>query len=37
MAAQAGSPPAIVTTLRHYHDPAPEGRAALLQWADQQH
>ncbi len=37
LAAHAGSPPVIVTTLRHYHDPAPCGAAALLQWADQQH
>lgn len=37
MAAAADSPPEIVTTLRHYHDAAPSGRAALLQWADEQH
>lgn len=37
MAAAAGSPPEVVTTIRHYHDPAPQGRAAVLQWADQQH
>lgn len=37
MAAAAGSPPEIVATLRHYHDAAPEGRAAILQWADEQH
>ncbi|MFQ3661087.1 MAG: hypothetical protein SNJ69_01700 [Chloroflexaceae bacterium] len=37
MAAAAGSPPEVVETLRHYHDPAPAGRAALLQWADEQH
>lgn len=37
MAAAAGSPPELVTTLRHYHDTAPSGRAALLQWADEQH
>ncbi|NNJ10147.1 hypothetical protein EKD04_007390 [Chloroflexales bacterium ZM16-3] len=37
MAAEAGSPPAIVDTLRHYHDPAPTGMAAILQWADEQH
>lgn len=37
MAAAAGSPPELVAALRHYHDPAPSGRAALLQWADEQH
>lgn len=37
MAAAAGSPPAIVATIRHYHDPTPHGMAALLQWADEQH
>ncbi len=37
MAAAAGSPPEIVATIRHYHDRAPQGRAALLQWADEQH
>lgn len=37
MAAAAGSPPEIVATIRHYHDRAPTGRAALLQWADEQH
>ncbi len=37
MAAAAGSPPEIVDTLRHYHDPAPAGLAAILQWADNQH
>jgi len=37
MAAAAGSPPEIVDTLRHYHDPQPAGMAAILQWADQQH
>lgn len=37
MAAAAGSPPEMVEALRHYHDPAPTGRAALLQWADEQH
>jgi putative nucleotidyltransferase with HDIG domain len=37
MARDAGSPPEIVTTIRHYHDPAPTGRAALLKWADEQH
>lgn len=37
MAEAAGSPPEIVTTLRHYHDPSPCGRAALLKWADEQH
>lgn len=37
MAAAVGSPPEMVETLRRYHDPAPTGRAALLQWADEQH
>jgi hypothetical protein len=37
MASAAGSPPEIVATLRHYHDPVPHGRAALLKWADEQH
>ncbi|GAB4448143.1 MAG: HDIG domain-containing protein [Chloroflexi bacterium OHK40] len=37
MAAQAGSPPEIVAIIRHYHDPTPGGRAALLKWADEQH
>ncbi len=36
MAAAAGSPPEIVETIRHYHDPHPTGRAARLQWADEQ-
>jgi hypothetical protein len=36
-AACAGSPPVMLTTLRHYHDPSPTGLAALLQWADEQH
>lgn len=36
MAAVAGSPPEVVATIRHYHDPAPSGRAKLLQWADEQ-
>ncbi len=36
MAERAGSPPEIVAALRHYHDPAPTGRAALLKWADEQ-
>lgn len=36
MAREAGSPPEIVMALRHYHDPAPTGRAALLKWADEQ-
>ena len=36
-AAAAGCPPEIVTTIRHYHDEAPTGRAAVLQWADEQH
>jgi len=37
MSAAAGSPPEIIVTLRHYHDSAPVDRAALLQWADEQH
>jgi hypothetical protein len=37
MAVEAGSPPAMVAMIRHYHDPAPQGAAALLQWADEQH
>lgn len=37
MAAAAGSPSVVVTTMRHYHDPAPDGYAALLKWADEQH
>jgi hypothetical protein len=37
LAAHAGAPLEIVATIRHYHDPAPQGRAARLQWADQQH
>jgi len=37
MAAAAGSPPEVVDTIRHYHDPAPRDRAAVLQWADEQH
>jgi hypothetical protein len=37
MATAAGSPPEIVETLRRYHDPAPTGMAAILQWADEQH
>ncbi|HMQ33707.1 MAG TPA: HDIG domain-containing protein [Chloroflexaceae bacterium] len=36
MAERAGSPPEVVATIRHYHDPAPTGRAALLKWADEQ-
>jgi putative nucleotidyltransferase with HDIG domain len=36
MAEAAGSPPEVVRAIRHYHDPAPSGRAALLQWADEQ-
>lgn len=35
MAEAAGSPHAIVQAIRHYHDPAPAGMAALLQWADE--
>ncbi|NJN17941.1 MAG: hypothetical protein HC822_17545 [Oscillochloris sp.] len=37
LVAAAGSPPEMVTTIRHYHDPQPAGPAALLQWADEQH
>jgi hypothetical protein len=37
MAAAAGSPPTMITAIRHYHDPAPSGHAALLKWADEQH
>ncbi len=37
MAARAGSPAEMVAIIRHYHDVAPTGQAALLQWADQQH
>ena len=37
MAHAAGSPPELVATIRHYHDPAPTGRAAVLKWADEQH
>jgi hypothetical protein len=37
MAAAAGSPPAIVAMIRHYHDVSPTGLAAILQWADEQH
>ncbi|NTW00330.1 MAG: hypothetical protein HGA19_03375 [Oscillochloris sp.] len=37
MAAAAGSPPEMVTIIRHYHDPRPTGMAAILQWADEQH
>lgn len=36
LARQAGSPPAIVEALAHYHDDLPTGRAAILQWADKQ-
>lgn len=36
MALAAGSPPEIVEAIRHYHDLAPSGRAAILQWADEQ-
>jgi hypothetical protein len=35
MAAAAGCPAEIVETIRHYHDPAPSGRAAMLHWADE--
>ena len=35
LAEAAGCPPEIVEALRHYHDPAPTGRAAVLQWADE--
>jgi hypothetical protein len=34
MAAAAGSPPEVVAIIRHYHDAAPTGMAAILQWAD---
>ena len=37
MALAAGSPTAIGAMLQHYHDDNPCGRAAVLQWADQQH
>jgi GNAT superfamily N-acetyltransferase len=37
LAAGAGAPAEVVATIRHYHDPTPQGRAARLQWADQQH
>jgi hypothetical protein len=37
LAAGAGSPPALIMALRHYHDPEPQGLAAVLQWADEQH
>ncbi|MEI8165239.1 MAG: hypothetical protein WCG26_02635 [Chloroflexales bacterium] len=37
MAAAAGCPPPMVEAIRHYHDPAPSGLAALLKWADEQH
>lgn len=37
LAAAAGCPLAIIETIRHYHDDAPTGRAALLKWADEQH
>lgn len=37
MAARAGSPAAMVAIIRHSHDVAPTGQAALLQWADRQH
>ncbi len=35
LAEAAGCPPEIVQILRHYHDPAPTGRAAVLHWADE--
>jgi hypothetical protein len=35
MAAAAGCPPEIVEIIRHYHDLAPTGRAAILHWADE--
>jgi hypothetical protein len=37
LAQAAGCPPAMVDAIRTYHDPAPTGMAATLQWADQQH
>lgn len=36
MAAAVGAPAELCSILRHYHDPAPNGAAALLQWADEQ-
>lgn len=36
LAVAAGSPPELVMIIRHYHDLTPTGRAALLQWADEQ-
>ncbi|MFV9505742.1 MAG: hypothetical protein AB4911_14400 [Oscillochloridaceae bacterium umkhey_bin13] len=37
MAAAAGAPAELCRILAHYHDPAPHGQAAILQWADEQH
>lgn len=37
MLVAAGSPSELVSIVRHYHDPSPQGLAALLQWADAQH
>lgn len=34
LAAAAGCPPELVAIIRHYHDAAPTGRAAILHWAD---
>jgi hypothetical protein len=36
MLAAANAPAEIVAMVRHYHDPAPQGDAAILQWADNQ-
>ena len=36
LARAAGSPPEICAILRHYHDDAPTGRAAILQRADEE-
>lgn len=36
MAAAVGAPAELCAILRHYHDPAPTGAAAVLQWADDQ-
>ncbi len=37
MAEAVGASPELCRILRHYHDPAPTGLAALLKWADEQH
>lgn len=36
MLAAIAAPNEMVVILRHYHDPAPVGDAAILQWADNQ-